>query len=61
MLFIFGTQRHVHRLLTYMYSVHTTKFMPVAFLFSLGLRLATEVALDLDWDDLSSELSAIDE
>ena len=39
----------------------TTKFIPVAFLFSLGLRLATEVARDLDWDSLSSELSAIDE
>ena len=29
--------------------------MPVAFLFSLGLRLATEVARNLDWD---RELSA---
>ena len=35
--------------------------IPVAFLFSLGLLLATEVALDLDWDSLSSEVSAIDE
>ena len=42
-------------------TVRTTNFMPVGFLFSLGLRLATEVARDLDWDSLSSELSAIDE
>ena len=45
---------------TVLYS-RTTKLMPVAFLFSLGLRLAIEVARDLDWDSLSSELSATDE
>ena len=30
--------------------------MPVGFLFSLGFRLATDTARDLDWDSLSSTI-----